>query len=588
MSSDGRGQGARSGGIFISYRRGETTGQARALHDRLAQRFGAARVFMDVDAIAPGADFVESIEQALDSSAVVLVLIGRDWIRQESGAPLLEQPEDFVALEVASALRLGVETIPILVERTTMPTSADLPEALQPLRRRNALELENSRWDYDVSRLLRRIEPLVEPDVPTNRVVNGSVNEVANGAGIEAPPVPAATETPEPATVRPDGVARRRRIRLSAALALLVAVVIGIVVAIGPSPPVPRRAVLLSAAGAVRNEHADRLGLALLKSRFSSSELPSGISASAPYLLNYSDRGLVVTSAVPMAGPATNLYVDYNVFDSPGDASAFFKNTNGVPAPYTPGASFSISGLGDRTSCVRGHASSGAPSVSACLVLSDRVVSFAVAEGPSKDATANDALVASLARDAVRHLARVTHATPSTAITPPPGSNDGAALFDDIVGQPFDPSLVPGQLGTPSVGQQGPYNFSGLFKSDRITFTFPAGGSNSYFIDYYVFDSPANAKNTYGANGLTPVNGVALANGPDSSGLQQPATCGTYNIPATQSAAAAVTSTCAVLFGDVIVFVVAADRSASRSANATLASTLARMAVFRLDELDGA
>ena len=60
----------RSKGVFISYRRGETSGQARALHELLSQRFGTAHVFMDVDSIAPGADFVEKIEEAIGSSGV--------------------------------------------------------------------------------------------------------------------------------------------------------------------------------------------------------------------------------------------------------------------------------------------------------------------------------------------------------------------------------------------------------------------------------------------------------------------------------------------------------------------------------------
>ena len=153
----------RSKGVFISYRRGETSGQARALHDRLAQRFGADRVFMDVDSIAPGADFVQKIEEAIDSSGVALVLIGRDWLSRETDEHLLDDPTDFVRMEADTALRSGVPVIPILVERARMPALEELPESLRPLTRRNALELENQRWEYDVGRLVQAVEQLVDP-----------------------------------------------------------------------------------------------------------------------------------------------------------------------------------------------------------------------------------------------------------------------------------------------------------------------------------------------------------------------------------------------------------------------------------------
>ena len=109
--TDGAENRLRSRGVFISYRRGETSGQARALHDRLSQRFGTERVFMDVDSIAPGADFVQKIEEAIDSSGVALVLIGRDWLSREPNQHLLDDPSDFVRLETDAALRSGVPAV---------------------------------------------------------------------------------------------------------------------------------------------------------------------------------------------------------------------------------------------------------------------------------------------------------------------------------------------------------------------------------------------------------------------------------------------------------------------------------------------
>jgi len=150
---DARGTKSRWG-IFISYRRGQTTGHARALHDQLEQRFGSGRVFMDVDAISPGADFQQKIDEAIKSCSVLLALIGPDWIsdRGVDSTPLSD-PHDFVRIELETALERNVEVIPVLIERTPIPHDVDLPESLRPITRRNALELENSRWQADFKRL---------------------------------------------------------------------------------------------------------------------------------------------------------------------------------------------------------------------------------------------------------------------------------------------------------------------------------------------------------------------------------------------------------------------------------------------------
>ena len=150
-------------GIFISYRRGETSGQARAVQERLAGRFGRAQVFMDVDSILPGADFVAKIQEAIDTCAVVLALIGRDWALTTSMQDARVPPvNDYVFTELETAIAKGVPIIPILVERTPMPEESTLPGALQALARRNALELENSRWEYDVGRLTTAVESFMQ------------------------------------------------------------------------------------------------------------------------------------------------------------------------------------------------------------------------------------------------------------------------------------------------------------------------------------------------------------------------------------------------------------------------------------------
>jgi hypothetical protein len=149
--------------VFISYRREETAGHAGRLYDVMSSRFGDTNVFMDVD-IAPGVDFVSRITQAVGACHVLLVVIGPRWTTIGGGArvPRLAEPGDFVRLEVEEGLRrAGVTVIPLLVGGARMPEPAELPPPLRPLSRRNALELSDSRWRYDVDRLLAALERLL-------------------------------------------------------------------------------------------------------------------------------------------------------------------------------------------------------------------------------------------------------------------------------------------------------------------------------------------------------------------------------------------------------------------------------------------
>src|SRR5215468_9038498 len=119
---------AEGGGIFVSYRRQETSHLAGRLSDRLADRFGEGQVFMDVDAIEPGVDFAEEISRAVAACQVLLAVIGPNWLTatDERGRRRLDNPDDLVRLEVEAALARGVLVIPILVEGAVMPGREDL------------------------------------------------------------------------------------------------------------------------------------------------------------------------------------------------------------------------------------------------------------------------------------------------------------------------------------------------------------------------------------------------------------------------------------------------------------------------------
>jgi TIR domain-containing protein len=149
-----------AGRVFISYRREETAYPAGWLFDRLADHLGAGQVFKDVDSIQLGDDFVEVITTAVGSCDVLLALIGDEWltITDEDGRRRLDSPEDFVRLEIETALTRNVLVIPILVEGARMPRADELPASLAKLVRRQALELSPSRFDFDTSQLLRVLD----------------------------------------------------------------------------------------------------------------------------------------------------------------------------------------------------------------------------------------------------------------------------------------------------------------------------------------------------------------------------------------------------------------------------------------------
>jgi TIR domain/FHA domain len=152
-------------GIFISYRRDETSGEAGRLYDHLVARFGEHMVFRDIDAIDPGTDFVGRIEEAVGSCQVLLALIGRSWLSLTGPDKQrrLDNQADFVRLELAAALRQGIRVIPVLVQDASMPNADDLPEPLKEFARRNAIKLSDDRWSYDMSRLLSAIEKTITP-----------------------------------------------------------------------------------------------------------------------------------------------------------------------------------------------------------------------------------------------------------------------------------------------------------------------------------------------------------------------------------------------------------------------------------------
>lgn len=151
-----------AGCVFLSYRRDDSAGYARALGDALALEFGAARVFIDVDDIAAGQAFGDVIQQRLGSAKLLLVLIGSRWLgEREGGTPRVFDADDFVRREVATCLARGAVVLPVLLDGAAMPKAQQLPPELQALVGRQALTLDNARYADDLQRLMDAVRAVI-------------------------------------------------------------------------------------------------------------------------------------------------------------------------------------------------------------------------------------------------------------------------------------------------------------------------------------------------------------------------------------------------------------------------------------------
>jgi hypothetical protein len=147
--------------IFICYRREDTQGEAGRLYDRLTDTFGASQVFMDIDSVPLGIDFVDRVKEQISNCRAVIVMIGRQWltIPDKRGNRRLDDSEDLVRVEIAAALKQHVPVIPVLVQNASIPDREDLPDDLRLLTRRNGIALRHDQWREGVERLLKELDP---------------------------------------------------------------------------------------------------------------------------------------------------------------------------------------------------------------------------------------------------------------------------------------------------------------------------------------------------------------------------------------------------------------------------------------------
>lgn len=151
--------------IILSYRREDSAGVTGRIFDRLSQEFGVNRVFMDIDSMPAGVDFHEHLQAILADCGALLVMIGKGWRSQRKGQPArIMDPDDWVRIEVETALERGIPVVPLLIDGASLPSRDQLPESLWPLLRRNALPVDSGRdFHAQLSRLVRDLRTHIEP-----------------------------------------------------------------------------------------------------------------------------------------------------------------------------------------------------------------------------------------------------------------------------------------------------------------------------------------------------------------------------------------------------------------------------------------
>jgi hypothetical protein len=166
--------------VFISYRREDTAPYAGRIRDRLEREFGNEAIFLDVEKIPYGDNFLRVVLAEVAGCQALLALIGPTWINSQDlqGKRRLEMADDPVRLEIASALHRQIPVIPILVGKATIPQADHLPDDLKGLCERNALDVRDTSFDSDVSRLIDALKALR----PASKKTRGREESVSTGA----------------------------------------------------------------------------------------------------------------------------------------------------------------------------------------------------------------------------------------------------------------------------------------------------------------------------------------------------------------------------------------------------------------------
>lgn len=170
--------------IFINYRRSDSRGTTFALREKLLKHFKENELFLDIEGLGGGEDFVNALAKTVSLADVMVVIIGPQWLdaRDAEGNPRLHQPDDFVRIEIASAIAQEKKILPVLLEGAQMPSAEDLPNDMKDLSRRNAVELRLNRIEDDAREIAKTLKELV----PDKNVSQKKMVRTAAGAAAAA------------------------------------------------------------------------------------------------------------------------------------------------------------------------------------------------------------------------------------------------------------------------------------------------------------------------------------------------------------------------------------------------------------------
>jgi hypothetical protein len=247
-----------SGQIFISYRREDSAAWAGRLSDRLKSYLPSAQIFMDVDTIEPGVDFVQAVENIVSACDVLIAVIGSRWLTSSDrrGGRRLDTPGDLVRLEIATALKRGIRVVPVLVEGAKMPEAGELPDDLKALVRRNALEIGHTRFNADSEHLVIAVQRALgktaeqselekkdrlDPDLPQRKEQERSGTErhkteakerleAADRQKKEQRHIASQSQVPLPSLAAAPVFSGKRKLRRISAVMMLLTLVVGLAV----------------------------------------------------------------------------------------------------------------------------------------------------------------------------------------------------------------------------------------------------------------------------------------------------------------------------------------------------------------------
>lgn len=160
--------------LFISYRRDDSKHAVGRLHSALSEYFENPKeeIFVDVDSIPLGVRFAEFLDEKVGESDIVLVVIGPNWVQELNRRA--NDTDDFVRIEVSAALARGIKVVPVLLDGTSVPETADLPSDLVTLAKHHGTQLHHSSFRSDVDRLARGLGLTKKLKAPTRNAKAGS------------------------------------------------------------------------------------------------------------------------------------------------------------------------------------------------------------------------------------------------------------------------------------------------------------------------------------------------------------------------------------------------------------------------------